>query len=108
MTSLDTPVNDNGDSTLKDFIPAETESVEEICEQQDLRFQLELALNVLTPREKEVLKLRAGFVDDEPWTLEKVGGKYGLTRERIRQIEARAIRKLLHPKYSRNLKNFLR
>ena len=105
MTSLDTPINEDGDSTLKDFVPAETESVEEICERQDLHLHLELVLDTLTPREKEVLKLRSGLVDDDPWTLEKIGRKFGLTRERVRQIEFKALKKLRHPKYRRNLQN---
>lgn len=107
MTSLDVPVSEESDSTLQDFVAAEQETVEEICERRELQLHLELALDTLTPREKEVLKLRSGLVDDNPWTLEKIGRNFGLTRERVRQIESKALKKLRNPKYNSKLKTFL-
>ncbi len=72
-----------------------------------LRFEVEQALNSLAPRERRVLQLRFGLVDDHQRTLEEVGNRIGVTRERIRQIEARALRKLRHPSRSKKLRDYL-
>jgi len=72
-----------------------------------LREQLEGMLEDLTEREKEVLRLRFGLEDGHPYTLEEVGRRFGVTRERIRQIEAKALRKLRHPSRSKKLRDFL-
>ena len=72
-----------------------------------LKEQLEEVLNALTPREKSVLKLRYGLEDGKEWTLEDIGKVFNVTRERIRQIEAKALRKLRHPARSKNLRDFL-
>ena len=108
IVSLDKPVDDeDGDSILMDFIkepntPDPSESVTVII----LKEQLEKALNTLTPREKDVLKLRYGIEDGKERTLEEIGKIFNLTRERIRQIEFKALRKLRHPAHSKKLKDF--
>lgn len=107
-TSLDVPIGEDSDSELGDFIPAEEEySVEQMAFNKILYYQLENVLNTLPPRERDILKLRFGLDDNHPRTLEEIGLKYGVTRERIRQIEAKALRKLRHPSRSRHLRDFL-
>jgi RNA polymerase primary sigma factor len=104
----------DGDSETEDgtplfhFIPDEqTPSPLSSVEQQQLSTQLALALESLTPREERVLRLRFGIEQDTPLTLQSVGDQFGVTRERIRQIEAKALRKLKHPSRTRNLRAFL-
>ncbi|MFQ6015231.1 MAG: RNA polymerase sigma factor RpoD [Anaerolineae bacterium] len=106
--SLEKPVGEEEDSELGNFIededsppPAETAS------HQLLREKLEDVLATLTPREARILRLRFGLHDGHSYTLEEVGQKFGLTRERIRQIEAQALRRLRHPRRSRQLKDYL-
>lgn len=107
-TSLDVPIGDSGDSELGDFVPAEEEySVEETIFNRALRHEMEVVLTTLPPREQDILKLRFGWDDNRPRTLEEIGLKYNVTRERIRQIEAKAIRRLQHPIRSRRLKDFM-
>ena len=106
--SLETPIGEEEDSHLGDFIedeevPAPAEAASILL----MREQLEDVLNTLTPREEKVLKLRFGLEDGRSRTLEEVGQYFGVTRERIRQIEAKALRKLKHPSRSRKLKDFL-
>ena len=106
--SLETPIGEEEDSQLGDFIEdKELPSPEDAAAGQLLREQLEGMLQDLTEREKEVLRLRFGLEDGHPYTLEEVGRRFGVTRERIRQIEAKALRKLRHPSRSKKLRDFL-
>ncbi len=106
--SLETPIGEEEDSHLGDFIPDEEAPVPaEAASHTLLREQLSEVLNSLTPREAEVLRLRFGLEDGRPRTLEEVGGVFQVTRERIRQIEAKALRKLRHPSRSKKLRDFL-
>ena len=106
--SLETPIGEEEDSHLGDFIPDEEAQVPaEAAYQSLLREQLGDVLGTLTPREDKVLRLRFGLEDGRPRTLEEVGKEFNVTRERIRQIEAKALRKLRHPSRSKRLKDFL-
>ena len=106
--SLETPIGEEEDSHLGDFIPDEDASEPaEAASFSLLREQLEEVLDTLAPREKKVLELRFGIVDGRTRTLEEVGKEFNVTRERIRQIEAKALRKLRHPSRSKKLKDFL-
>ena len=106
--SLETPIGEEEDSHLGDFIPDEAASEpSEAASFSLLREQLEEVLDTLAPREKKVLELRFGIVDGRTRTLEEVGKEFNVTRERIRQIEAKALRKLRHPSRSKKLKDFL-
>jgi RNA polymerase primary sigma factor len=106
--SLETPVGEENDSSLGDFIedhevmaPADAASYEMLKE------QISEVLDTLTEREESVLRLRFGLDDGRSRTLEEVGKVFGVTRERIRQIEAKALRKLRHPSRSKQLKDFM-
>ena len=106
--SLETPIGEEEDSHLGDFIPDEDASEpSEAASFSLLKEQLMEVLDTLTSREKKVLELRFGIVDGRTRTLEEVGKEFNVTRERIRQIEAKALRKLRHPSRSRKLKDFL-
>ncbi len=106
--SLETPIGEEEDSHLGDFIPDEGASEpSEAASFTLLQEQLVDVLSTLTPREEKVLKLRFGIEDGRPRTLEEVGREFNVTRERIRQIEAKALRKLRHPSRSKKLKDFL-
>ena len=106
--SLETPIGEEEDSHLGDFIPDEEASEPaEAASFALLREQLDEVLDTLTPREKKVLELRFGMTDGRTRTLEEVGKEFNVTRERIRQIEAKALRKLRHPSRSKKLKDFL-
>ncbi|MBQ9437926.1 MAG: RNA polymerase sigma factor RpoD [Lachnospiraceae bacterium] len=106
--SLETPIGEEEDSHLGDFIPDENVPVPaEAAAFTLLREQLEEVLNTLTEREKKVLTLRFGLEDGRARTLEEVGREFNVTRERIRQIEAKALRKLRHPSRSKKLKDYL-
>ena len=106
--SLETPIGEEEDSHLKDFIEDRTAvSPVEAVIQLNLREQTQAVLKTLTPREEKVLKLRFGVGDGSEHTLEEVGQSFAVTRERIRQIESKALRKLRHPSRSRVLRVFL-
>ena len=106
--SLETPIGEEEDSHLGDFIPDDDAPVPaEAASQTLLKEQLADVLKTLTPREEEVLRLRFGLEDGRPRTLEEVGKEFNVTRERIRQIEAKALRKLRHPSRSKKLRDFL-
>ena len=106
--SLETPIGEEEDSHLGDFIPDDDAlAPADAASMLLLKEQLEEVLNTLTDREAMVLRLRFGLEDGHPRTLEEVGSTFGVTRERIRQIEAKALRKLRHPSRSKKLKDFL-
>ena len=106
--SLETPIGEEEDSHLGDFIPDdEAPAPADAASHTLLKEQLGDVLSTLTPREEEVLRLRFGLEDGRPRTLEEVGKEFDVTRERIRQIEAKALRKLRHPSRSKKLKDFL-
>ena len=103
--SLETPIGEEEDSHLGDFIPDDsTLTPQEAALQAMVKEQLDSVLSTLTPREEKVIRLRFGLDDGRPRTLEEVGEVFDVTRERIRQIEAKALRKLRHPSRSKKLK----
>ena len=106
--SLETPIGEEEDSHLGDFIPDDdAPSPSELAAYTLLREQLEEIIQTLTPREAKVLRLRFGLEDGKARTLEEVGKEFQVTRERIRQIEAKALRKLRHPSRSKKLKDYM-
>ena len=106
--SLETPIGEEEDSHLGDFIPDEDAlAPADAASQLLLKEALNAVLKTLTPREAKVLTLRFGLEDGHPKTLEEVGAEFNVTRERIRQIEAKALRKLRHPGRSKKLRDFL-
>lgn len=106
--SLEKPIGEEEDSHLGDFIEDNTSaSPAEKAESRMLREQLLQVLNTLTPREQEVLRMRYGIDDARPKTLEEVGKEFNVTRERIRQIEAKALRKLRHPNRTKKLRDYI-
>ena len=106
--SLETPIGEEEDSHLGDFVEdSESPAPSDSASYSLLREQLCNVLHTLTPREEQVIKLRFGLVDGRPRTLEEVGKQFKITRERIRQIEAKALRKLRHPSRSKTLKDYL-
>ena len=106
--SLETPIGEEEDSHLGDFIPDEdAPAPSDVASHTMLKEQLAEVLSTLTPREEKVLRLRFGLEDGRSRTLEEVGKEFNVTRERIRQIEAKALRQLRHPSRSKKLKDFL-
>ena len=106
--SLETPIGEEDDSHLGDFIPDdESPAPQDSAAYTLLKEQLEEVMSTLTPREAKVLKLRFGLEDGKARTLEEVGREFQVTRERIRQIEAKALRKLRHPSRSKRLKDYM-
>ena len=106
--SLETPIGEEEDSHLGDFIPDdEALAPDDAASHILLKEQLSGVLSTLTDREEKVLRLRFGLQDGRSRTLEEVGKEFNVTRERIRQIEAKALRKLRHPSRSKKLKDFL-
>ena len=107
--SLETPIGEEDDSHLADFIEDKTSvSPSDYTNNQLLKDEISLALNTLTEREEQVLQLRYGLIDGRARTLEEVGREFSVTRERIRQIEAKALRKLRNPTRSKRLKDFVK
>jgi RNA polymerase primary sigma factor len=107
-TSLETPVGKEEDTRLKEFIEDETTlSPFESASRELLKGHINDVLTTLNAREKKVLELRFGLSDGRTRTLEEVGKEFGVTRERIRQIEAKALRKLRHPSRSKRLRDYL-
>ena len=109
IVSLDTPIKEDEDSSLVEFIPSDAnfgDVVMHEIEQKNLREKIEELLTGLSEQEQKVLRMRFGLDDDTPKTLEEIGKVFGVTRERIRQIEAKAIRKLRHPSRLKQLKHF--
>ncbi len=105
---METPIGEEEDSHLGDFIEDDkTQTPSDSVSFIMLKEQLLGVLDTLTPREEKVLRLRYGIDDGKPRTLEEVGKEFNVTRERIRQIEAKALRKLRHPSRSKKLKDFL-
>ena len=106
--SFETPIGEEEDSHLGDFIQDDSSQVPvDAAAERLLHEQLMNVINQLSDREQKVLKLRFGLVDGKPRTLEEVGKEFNVTRERIRQIEAKALRKLRHPSRSKQLKDYL-
>ncbi len=106
--SLETPIGEEDDSNLGDFVQdGEATSPAEAAAITMLRAEVDLILDTLSPRERRVLQLRFGLLEGQERTLEEVGKRFGVTRERIRQIEAKALRKLRHPSRSKKLKDYL-
>ena len=109
IVSLDTPIKEDEDSSLVEFIPSDSNFGDVVIyeiEQKNLREKIEEVLTGLGDQEQKVLRMRFGLDDDTPKTLEEIGRVFGVTRERIRQIEAKAIRKLRHPSRLKQLKHF--
>lgn len=107
-TSLETPIGDDGDSYLGDFIADESQVTPyDATANRMLKEDIEKVLSTLTDREARVIRMRFGLNSSRPMTLEEVGKKFGVTRERIRQIEAKALRKLKHPSLRKKLQDFL-
>ena len=106
--SLETPICEEDDSHLGDFIKDESSlSPEEYATNEILKEEIKSVLETLQPREQQVLELRFGLIDGTCYTLEEVGKRFNVTRERIRQIEAKALRKLRHPSRAKKLKDFM-
>jgi RNA polymerase primary sigma factor len=106
--SLETPTDNEDDSVLGDFIEDdEVPAPDETATYNLLREHLELVLDMLPPREVRILQLRYGLLDGQAYTLEEVGRKMGVTRERVRQIEAQALSRLRHPTIRRKLRDYL-
>ncbi|MDD2505020.1 MAG: RNA polymerase sigma factor RpoD [Bacilli bacterium] len=106
--SLETPIGEEEDSHLGDFVPDERAMTpEEYATNEILKEEIQSVLSTLQPREQQVLELRFGLIDGTSYTLEEVGKRFNVTRERIRQIEAKALRKLRHPSRAKKLKDFM-
>jgi RNA polymerase primary sigma factor len=104
--SLENPVGEEGDASLGDFIPAREESAVEAAQRGELAKRMRGALAALSPREEKIVSMRFGIGVDGEHTLEQVGQKFAVTRERIRQIEAKALHKLRHPSRTRTFEGF--
>lgn len=105
--SLNTLVGEDTDAELIEFIPDSNPTTEELVEAKIVKEEIQKCLALLKPREAEILKLRFGLDGNRPRTLEEIGKIYGITRERIRQIEAKALRRLRHPSKSKILRDFI-
>lgn len=108
ISSIYAPVGEEGDTVLLDFIDLDDNfDVEGRVEYEQLIECLDLALGMLTPREKDVIESRYGLKNKRPETLDEIGQRHGVTRERIRQIESKALRKLKNPNINKSLRGFL-
>lgn len=107
IVSIDKPVGDDDSASLIDMIPDDGLSPQEIADAVQLRTAMEQVIEKLQPREQAVVKMRFGFNDGKSHTLEEVGAAYGVTRERVRQIQDKALRKLRNPRVAKLLKDFL-
>jgi RNA polymerase primary sigma factor len=106
--SLEMPIGEEEDSSLGDFIEdLKAPAPADIASNEDLKKRVKDALGTLSSRERDVIMMRFGMIDERPRTLEEVGREFNVTRERIRQIEAKALRKLRHPSRAKTLKDFL-
>jgi RNA polymerase primary sigma factor len=105
--SLDTPIGDEDDTSMADFIPDQGAAPLDIAARKLLEQTIRDVLDDLSPREAEVVRLRFGLIDGRPRTLEEVGREFGVTRERIRQIESKTLAKLRHPLRSDRLRDYL-
>lgn len=105
-TSLNLPIGDEEDSELVDFIKSPAKSTEEIYLETERKEVISKLLDCLSEREREVIELRFGIKDDEPKTLEEIAGRYNITRERVRQIEGKALKKLKHPARIKTIINY--
>ena len=109
IVSLDTPIKEDEDSSLVEFIPSDAHFGDVVIhevEQNNLREKIDEVLTDLSDQEQQVLRMRFGLDDDTPKTLEEIGKVFGVTRERIRQIEVKALRKLRHPSRRKKLEDF--
>ena len=105
VSSLDVPVGEKDEDTVGSFVPSDEKTPEQILVERAYYQEVRDVLKVLTPRENKVVRMRMGFVGGEPYTLEKTGAALGITRERVRQIEAKALKKLRMPHVSAHLKD---
>lgn len=106
VVSLDTPIGEDKDTTLVEYIASQDEPVESIAEEAELRNIINEVLSTLTDKEQKILMMRFGLNGSEPHTLESIGQKFNITRERIRQIQEKALRKIRQPSSSHKLKDF--
>ena len=105
---MDLPIGDQEDAHLGDFIEdLNTPAPVDVAANQELKEQIEEVLGTLTPREERIIQLRFGLEDGRSRTLEEIGSEFQITRERVRQIEAKALRKLRHPSRSKKLRDYL-
>ena len=108
MTSLDTPVGEDGDTNFGDFVESTNiDTPEQSLDDDSLSEQVNLMIDSLSERSKQIIRLRFGFVDNRIWTLEEIGNEFNITRERVRQIEAKAIKKLQEAGYQELLRDYL-
>ena len=105
--SMDKPLSDDDGTALIDMLPYDGLSPQDVADDMQLQIAMEQAIGTLPPREQAVLKMRFGFTDGKPHTFEELGEAYGVTRERVRQIQEKALRKLRNPHVAKLLKDFL-
>ncbi len=106
VVSLDTPVGEDGDSTLGDFVRDENTDITDVAEQSELKRLIEQLLSILTDRDRKIIELRFGLNGQTPHTLEEVGTVFGITRERVRQVEAKALRRFRKPSIAKNFEDY--
>ena len=106
VVSLDTPIGEDGDSTLGDFVRDENTDITDVAEQSELKGLIEQLLSTLTDRDRKIIELRFGLNGQRPHTLEEVGTVFGITRERVRQVEAKTLKKFRKPSIAKNLEGY--